>query len=88
MPPLEDGSIDVLQGLGALPEARLDLHHHVILVERAVHDRNLALAEGVVERVVDELRGDAEARRGGPVDHQRRLPSPILLIAAQIDELR
>src|SRR5438132_1264658 len=80
--------IDFLEALGALPEARLDFHHHVILVERAVHDRNLALAESVVERVVDELRGDAEARGGGPVDHQRRLLPLILLVAAQIDELR
>ena len=85
---LGGGEIDVLKGLGALPEARLDLHHHVILVERAVHDRDLALAEGVVERVVDELRGDAEARCGGPVDHQRRLLPLVLLVTAQIDELR
>ena len=59
-----DGAdIDVLQRLRALPVLRRDLHDHVVLVERVVDGRDLALAEGVVERVVDLARVDAEPRR-------------------------
>ena len=40
----------------------------VILVELREHGRDLALAEGVVERVVDMCGRDAEARSGVAVD--------------------
>ena len=40
---------------------------------------DLALAEGVVERVVDLLRREAEARRRVAVDLQRRLEPAVLL---------
>ena len=45
--------VDVAQSLRALPVLRRHLHHHVVLVERAVDGGDLALAERVVERVVD-----------------------------------
>ena len=61
--PLGDAHVDIPQGLRILPEFRRHFHHHVILVQRCVHGGYLALAEGVVERVVDQLRRDAEARR-------------------------
>ena len=35
----------------------------VILVQLREKRRNLPLAEGVVERLIDHLRGDAQARR-------------------------
>ena len=47
---------DLVERLRALPVLRRHLHHHVILVARRVDHRDLALAEGVVERVVDLLR--------------------------------
>ena len=56
--------VNLAQGFGILPELRRRFHHHVILIERRVHGGHLALAEGVVERVVDQLRRDAEARGG------------------------
>ena len=37
LPPLRGRHVDVPQRLGTLPEARLDLHHHVVLVQRRVH---------------------------------------------------
>ena len=37
------------------------LHDDVVLVEPRVHGGDLALAEGVVEHVVDGLHGEAEA---------------------------
>ena len=45
------------------------------------------LAEGVVERVVDHLRRDAEARRGAPVDRERRLEALVLLVAVDVGQL-
>ena len=57
-------------------EARLHLHHDVILVERRINGGNLALAEGVVERVVDRLRRDAQARGGVAVDDELEPASP------------
>ena len=80
--------VDVPQRLGALPEARLDLHDDVVLVQRRVDDRHLPLAERVVERVVDQLRRDAEPRGRAPVDGERGLEPLVLQVAAHVDELR
>ena len=49
-------------------QRRIDLQDHAVLVRLGVDGRNDALAEGVVERVVDGRRRDAEAGRGGAVD--------------------
>ena len=53
-------------GLEVLP----DLHDHVVLVELGEDGGDLALAEGVVERVVDVGHGDAEAGGGVAVDDE------------------
>ena len=49
---------------------------------------DLPLAEGVVERVVEHLRRDAEARGGVAVDGERELEPGRLLIARDIREAR
>ena len=72
---------------GRCQKRGLDLHHDMVLVQRRVGDRNLPLAEGVIEGVVDQLRGDAQARGGVAVDHQRGLQAPVLLVAAHVDQL-
>src|SRR5439155_11032 len=72
--------VDLRERLGALPVLRGHLHHDVVLVERRVDRRDLALAEGVVERLVDHLRGHADARGAGTVDLQRHLEPAILLV--------
>ena len=56
----------------------------MILVQRRIHGRDLALAEGVVERVVDQLRRDAETRRRAAVDITIGLQPVVLLIAVDI----
>ena len=78
--------IDVAQGLRVLPVPRGGLHHHVILVQRLVHGRDLALAEGVVQRVVDQLRRDAEARGGLAVVGDQGLQAAVLLVAVDVDD--
>jgi hypothetical protein len=62
------GHVDVLQRLRAADVARRHLHDHAVLVQLVVDGRHLALAEGVVERVVDVARGDAQARGAVLVD--------------------
>ena len=51
--PPDGADIDVLQRLRALPVARRDLHDHVVLVLGAVDGGDLALAECVIQGVVD-----------------------------------
>ena len=80
--------IDILQDRGVLPIARRDLHHDVILVDRAVDRRDLALAEGVVERIVDLARRQAETRGGVAIDHDIRLQASLLLVGTDVGERR
>src|SRR5260370_37823681 len=59
------------QRIGILLELRIDFKNDVILVELSEDRGDLALAKGVVERVVDVDRKNAEARSGVPVDGAR-----------------
>ena len=47
-----------------------------------------ALAEGVVERVVDQLGRDPQPRRGHAVDDERGLEALVLLVGRHVGELR
>ena len=76
--------VDVRERVGTLPEAGLELHDHVVLVQRRVDGRHLTLSERVVERLVDHPRADAEPRGGRSVDDDRHLEAAILLIAADV----
>ncbi len=67
-------------GLEVLP----DLHHHVILVELGEHRRDLALTEGIVERVVNVGHGDAQPRSGVAVDNQLGAQALVLQVAGHI----
>ena len=49
---------------------------------------HFALPEGIIERVVDERRLDAEAGRLVAVDHQRELGAAVLLVGGHIAQLR
>ncbi len=59
----------------------------MVLVELRVHRVDLALAEGVVESVVDGGGGDAEAGSGDAVDDERNGEAAGLLIGGNIFEL-
>ena len=63
-------------------------HDDVILVQVLVEGRHLALAEAVVERIVDVARGDAEPGRGLAVDGEEGLDAPVLLVGVDVDQLR
>ena len=58
------------------------------MIERRVNGGDLPLAEGVVERGVDEARRHTHSGCRIPIDHQRGLQSLVLLIGIDVDQLR
>src|SRR5215472_4912543 len=81
-------NINIAERTWAELEIRLCFQNHAILVQLGEHDRDLSLPESIVERVVDQLRSDAQTRRSIPVNHQARLQSAVLLIAGHVAQLR
>ncbi len=67
-------------------ELRIRLENDVILIQLCVHRVDLALPEGVVERVVDGGRCDAEARSGSTVNGQRCRLSAELLVCHDVGD--
>ena len=68
-------------------ELRQRLHDHVIAVHLAEVLGDLALAECVIERVVDQLRLDSEARRLVAVDRDGQRCAAGLLVGGDAGEL-
>jgi hypothetical protein len=60
----------------------------VILIAGIIDGGYLALAEGIVERVVDLTDRDAEPRRRSPIDGDVGLQPLVLLITVDLCELR
>ena len=57
------------------------------MIELCEQDRDLPLAEGVVQGIVDHLRGHAHAGGAVAVDHQESLQPLRLLVAGHIGQL-
>ncbi len=79
--------VDLRERVGVLLELGLHLEDDAVQVELGEDGRHLALAEGVVERVVDGLQADAQARRRVAIDGERHLEARRLLIAGHVAEL-
>ena len=75
--------IDLIERLRAALQPRQYLEDEVIRVVGEIL-RHLALAEGVVEGVVDLLRLNAEALRRGAIDGERRGGAGDLLVGGDI----
>ncbi len=67
-------------------EVLTHFHHHVVLVELRENGGDLALAEGVVERVVDVGHGDAQPGRGVAIDDQLGAQALVLQIAGHVGD--
>ena len=80
--------IEQIEGLGVLLQRRRQLHDDVIGVDLGEELRHLPLAEGVVKRVVNLLRLDAETRRLISVDLQLQGRAIGLLIGADVAQFR
>ena len=82
--PLFAPNIDILQRVGALGKFRSHFHDHVILVQRLVHDRHLALAEGVVQGVVNVCGIHSQPRRGVAINDDGCFESLVLLVGVDV----
>ena len=82
------GEIQLVEQTRIGLQRRIDLEHDVVAVELREILGHLALADGVVDRRVDQRRLDAEAGRPVAIDDQRRRGGVRLLIAGDVGELR
>ena len=80
-------NVDGLQKVRAFPPLLLQRQNHVVLIDRFVHHRNLALAESVIERRIHRLRREPEARRGVAVDNHVGGQAGILLVGTDVGDL-
>ena len=76
--------VNILQRVRVLLELRIDFQDHVILIELREDRGDLALAKGVVERVVDVGGQNAEARSGVAIDREGGEQALIQLIAGNV----
>ena len=65
-------------------ELQIDFQHRPVLVALGIYVRNLPLRERVVERVVDVLDANAEARCDLAVDHQRQLQATGIAVRGHV----
>ena len=73
MPPVDRRlDVDLVEAVELALHLRQDLQDHVVAVQLREILRHLPLAEGVVERVVDQLRRDAVARGLVAIDVERQ----------------
>ena len=79
---------NLVERLRILPVLRRHLHHHEVLIERVVDRRNGALAERVIQHVVDLVRREAIARRRGAVDIDVGLQTVLLQVRVDVEQLR
>ena len=79
--------VDVFKRVRILLEFRLDFQHDMVLVQLSKHGRDQTLAEGVVQRVVDHLRGNCIASSAVAIDNESRLQSFSLLIAGHVPKI-
>ena len=86
--PGRGADVKAVEAFGVGLQRRVDFLDHAVLVAGAVDDRDLALGEGVVERVGDGADGDAEAGGGLAVDHHIGLRSRPVLVAADVGDAR
>ena len=69
-----------------MPIARVDFHHHMILVNRAVNGRDLALPERVIKRIIDLTHDQAETGSRVAIDVDIGFQACLLLVGIDIRE--
>ena len=80
--------VDEVQALRVALQVGPNFLNHVVGVDLGEILRDLPLAVGVVQRVVDQLRLDAEARRHVAIDRQMERRAGVLLIGGDVAQLR
>ena len=80
--------MDLVEGRRAEGFAGLGLQHHSILAGLGVDGGDLALAEGVIQRIGDGRDTYAQARGRVAVDHQVHLQAFVLQVTGHVGEFR
>ena len=80
--------INLVEHFGRRPEVRFHFQDDAELIQLGENDRDLALAERVVKRVVDRLGQDIQARCFLTIDIDIELEPVDLLIAGHVAQLR
>src|SRR5260370_23486033 len=76
--------IDIFQRIRILLKLRIDFQDNVILIELGKNGGDLALAKGIVERVVNVGKKNAQTRGGIAVDGERSEETLVQLVAGDI----
>ena len=79
--------VELVEDRRILLHLRRRFENHVVAVELREVLRDLALADRVVQRRVDQRRRDPEARRARAVDRQRRGTGRVLLVGRDVGDL-
>src|SRR6266478_3143172 len=80
-------NINVFQVFRALLELRVDFQHDVVLIQLRENGGDQALAESVVQRVVNVGGKNSEARRRVAIDGEHREQALVLLVAGDVTQL-
>ncbi len=86
--PILRGDIDLRERRPVAPELRLDFEDDLVLVGRGIDRRDLALAEGVIEGLVDQRGRQAEPVSRIAVDIDRHRRRGVLLVRSDVLQLR
>lgn len=81
-------NIHLVQRVNILCVTRIDPHHHLVLIERLIDGRNLALTKGVVQQAVDIGNVNAQPRHAGTVIGQGHFGPFILLVRVHVHQFR
>ncbi|MNP51364.1 hypothetical protein D3C76_1456750 [compost metagenome] len=80
--------VHFIQRTDVLGVARIDFHHHFVLVHRLINGGDLALTKGVIEQAVGCLNVDAQTRHSFAVIGQVHLCAVVLLVRVHICQFR
>ncbi|KAG1180767.1 hypothetical protein G6F35_016118 [Rhizopus arrhizus] len=78
---------DLLERFDVFGEFGLQAQHHVVLVQRPVHHRYLALAERIVQHRRNGGHADAQPRGRLAVDHEVDLAALVLDVGVHVRDL-
>src|ERR1700728_2699272 len=76
-----------MQVVGSNSELGLNLENHVILIQLSEESRDLALAEGVIESLINARCGDAYAHGGLAIDIEAGAETVSLEVARDIGQV-
>ncbi len=79
-----EACVDIAERFRRSLELGKNFQNDMVLVDALIDVGDLALAEGIVERVIDGGNGNAQASGGVAVDHERSLEPIQLLIGVYV----